>query len=369
MDTGCRALIVERIRQHGLITVAGFMDLALYAPDVGYYARAARRSGRAGDFFTSVDVGPMFGTLLESRFAALWAEMGTGGRGPDPVDLVEAGAGNGRLSLDVLDAASRRHPDFYRAIALHLVERSTAARAAHASSFAAHAARLASSGGALPDPFDGILFANELLDAFPVHVVEMTESGLREVYVDVAREVLVPRLGPPSTPRLAAYLAGAGVTLEPGWRAEVNLAAVDWVGHAAERLRRGFLLLVDYGHEAAELYSAARAQGTLTAFHRHLVDPPAADGSPVPAWLADPGSRDLTSHVDLTSIRHAAVRAGLEPICTVSQTRFLLDALERGALVEELSDPDRARDRLALKTLLIPGGLGSTHRVMLFAKR
>jgi SAM-dependent MidA family methyltransferase len=221
----------------------------------------------------------------------------------------------------------------------------------------------------LPDRFEGILFANELLDAFPVHVVEMTESGLREVYVDVALEALALRLGPPSTPRLPAYLTNAGVTLEPGWRAEINLAAIDWIGQAAERLRRGFLLLVDYGHEAAELYSAVRAGGTLSAFHRHLMDPPAAEGPASPAWLAEPGSRDLTSHVDLTSVRHAAVAAGLELLFTVDQTRFLLETLERGTLMEELSDPDRVKDRLALKTLLIPGGLGSTHRVMLFAKR
>jgi SAM-dependent MidA family methyltransferase len=199
--------------------------------------------------------------------------------------------------------------------------------------------------------------------------VEMTESGLREVHIDVTLEALALRLGPPSTPRLAAYLADAGVTLEPGWRAEVNLAAVDWVGQVAGRLRRGYLLLVDYGYEAAELYSSTRARGTLSAFQRHLADPPALEGPAVPAWLAEPGRRDLTSHIDLTSIRRAAARAGLEPICTVSQTRFLLDILERGTLMDELSDPERVKDRLAIKTLLVPGGPGSTHQAMLFAKR
>ena len=369
MERSCRALIAERIRQEGPITAAAFMELALYAPEAGYYARAARRSGRAGDFFTSVDVGPLFGTLLASRLAELWAELGPGGRGPDCIDLVEAGAGDGRLSLDVLDAAAQRHPDFYRAISLHLVERSDAARAAHPAAFKAHRAHLTSSAAALPPSFDGVLFANELLDAFPVHVVQMTRGGLAEIYVDADGETLVERPGPPSTPALAAYLADAGVTLEPGWRAEVNLQAVAWIGEAARKLRRGFLLLIDYGYEAAELYSAMHARGTLASFHHHLLDPPAAADPLATAWLADPGCRDLTSHVDLTSVRRAAERAGLEAVSVTDQTRFLLDVLERATLMAELADEGRAAERLALKTLVMPGGLGSTHKVMLLAKR
>ncbi len=369
MDSGCRALIAERIRRRGPITVAEFMDLALYAPEVGYYARAARRSGRTGDFFTSVDTGPIFGALLAERFAAWWRAAGAGAGRPAPFDLVEAAAGDGRLTRDILDAAARRDPDFYHAVAAHLVERSPQARAAQPATLSAHRARLASAGPALPDAIDGVLFANELLDAFPVHLVEMSEAGLAEVYVDVEYGRLVDRMGPPSTPELAAYLAGAGVSLEAGARAEVNLAAVAWVADAAARIRRGCLVLIDYGYEAAELYSAARARGTLASYHRHLVDAPGTTAEAGPSWLADPGNRDLTSHVDFTSVRRAAERAGMETVAVAPQTRFLLDILEGSPLVAELSAQDRLADRLALKTLLMPGGLGSTHTVMVFAKR
>jgi len=364
MDTDCRALIAERIRQRGPVTVAEFMDLALYAPEVGYYARAAQRSGRTGDFFTSVDVGPVFGALLAERFASFWRSMGSA-----RFDLVEAGAGNGRLSRDILDAAARRHPDFYRAIAAQLVERSGPARAAQRETLASHGPRLAYSGEEVPSGIDGVLFANELLDAFPVHLVEMGQSGLFEVYVDLESGRLVDRPGPLSTPALAEHLASAGVTLEAGARAEINLAATAWVAAAAARLRRGFLVLIDYGYEAAELYSAARAGGTLATFHRHLVDAPAGRAPAGPAWLVEPGSRDLTSHVDFTSVRHAAERAGLETVGITSQTWFLLDILDASPLVAELSAPDRLAERLALKTLLMPGGLGSTLTVMVFAKR
>jgi SAM-dependent MidA family methyltransferase len=225
------------------------------------------------------------------------------------------------------------------------------------------------SGDEVPSGIDGILFANELLDAFPVHLVEMGQSGLLEVYVGLESGRLVDRTGPLSDAALAGYLASAGITLETGARAEINLAAVAWVADTAARLRRGYLVLIDYGYEAAELYSAARAGGTLATFHRHLIDAPAEDAPAGPAWLAEPGSRDLTSHVDLTSVRRAAERAGLETVAVTSQTRFLLEILEGSPLVAELSAPDRLADRLALKTLLMPGGLGSTLTVMVFAKR
>jgi len=345
------------------------MDLALYAPGVGYYARAAQRSGRTGDFYTSVDLGPLFGTLLGDAFAGMAAGLRQSTPSPHAaMDLVEAAAGNGRLSRDVLDALARRHPGLYESVALHLVERSETARAQQADTLAAHTARLRSSGPDLPASMIGIVFANELLDAFPVHVVQMTRQGLGEVYVGLDGDRLIERLATPSTPALAAYLEAARVVLEPGMRGEINLAALEWVRDAARRLRRGYLVLIDYGFEAAELYSPARPLGTLTSFHQHLVDPPPQGGPPAPAWLVDPGGRDLTSHVDLTSVRRAAERAGLTTVRITDQTRFVLDTLERGGLAEELAAPDQLKTRLALKTLLMPGGMGSTHKVLVFAR-
>jgi SAM-dependent MidA family methyltransferase len=294
--------------------------------------------------------------------------MGGDGDGPARIDLVEVAAGNGRLSRDILDAAARRYPAFYRAVAAHLVERSPSARAAQAATLAAHLSRVVSSSADVPASYEGILFGNELLDAFPVHVVQMSDAGLGEIYVDLKGDGFVERLAAPSTPALAAYLEDAGVALEPGMRGEINLAAVAWIADVAVRLQRGYIVLIDYGHEAPELYSAAHAQGTLATFHRHLLDATDAANRTTPAWLVDPGGRDLTAHVDLTSIRRAAERAGMHTLRVTDQTKFLLEIVEQSGLVAELSAPDRMRDRLALKTLLVPGGLGSTHKVMVFAK-
>ena len=341
------------------------MDLALYDCELGYYARAAQRSGRAGDFFTSVDVGSLFGELIEVQLAEIFQIPDLG---LQIFDLVEAGAGNGRLSADILRAAKAHHPDFYDGIRLHLVEASAPARAAQAATLGDVADRLAFSEPVLPESFEGVLIANELLDALPVHQVVMRESGLREIYVATSdeprtthRERLVTIEGPPSTPDLAAYLARVGVTLEPGWRAEINLRAVDWIRDAARRLRRGFMILIDYGHDARELYSAAHSTGTLTTFTKHTSGGP--EGVPdTPPWLQQPGDQDLTAHVDFTSVRAAAEAEGMTAIGFLDQTYFLL------GLLEGLPNPQSAIRNPQFKTLMMPGGIGSTHKVLILGK-
>jgi len=364
------SLLRDRIRARGPVTVAEFVGQALYHETLGYYSAKQQRSGGAGDFFTSVDLGPVFGALLAAQLAVMWDRLDR----PDPFDLVEAAAGNGRLARDILSYASVRHPDVYRAVRLHLVERSARARNGQREVLGTHASRLASASDALPDRVCGVVYANELLDALPPHLVVMREDGLREVYVDEVRAPAAREGGPArlrtiegrvSTPRISEYLERVGARLEPGWYAEVNLSAVDWVLDAANRLERGFLLLVDYGHDAATLYSATHAAGTLTTFRRHASE--ARDSSP--GWLMEPGERDITSHVDLTGIALAAADAGLHHAGTVDQTYFLLAlGLTEHMFEEGGTDPAEIRRRLALKTLLLPGGLGSTHKVMIFGK-
>src|SRR5438874_8336309 len=396
------------------------MELALYDPQFGYYARAARRSGRAGDFFTSVDVGPLFGELLEIQLAEMARLLCGESRIPNPesrFDLVEAGAGSGQLSADILRAAKTRDRAFYDSIRLHLVEASAAARAAQRETLGDLYDRLAASTGALPPSFEGALIANELLDALPAHQVVMRDDGLREVYVDVGRpfqgdvgrpfegdvgrpfhddvgrpfqddvgrpfqddvgrpfqgrrihdagradgdpETVALHLieGPLSTPELQAYLDRLDVTLEPGWRAEINLGAVEWVRDAARRLARGFMILIDYGHDAAELYSPSHSLGTLTSYASHRA---AGADSSAPAWLQRPGEQDITAHVDFTSVRAAAESEGMTTIGFLDQTYFLLGLLQHHGNPQSAINPQ-------LKTLISPGGLGSTQKVLLLGK-
>jgi SAM-dependent MidA family methyltransferase len=336
------------------------MELALYHPQHGYYASAAHRSGRAGDFFTNVDVGPLFGEMVAAQLDEMWHLLREGGA--ERFDVVEAGAGNGRLSRDILDAAAVHHEDLHRHMRVTIVERSHAARGA--------AARLLSEStdqgmravlSELPPPASvtGVILANELLDALPVHSVAMTPSGLREIFVNERDGHLYERDGPISDDAIVESLARLPVELPIGARAEVSLEAERWIAAAASSLERGFLLLFDYGHEARQLLSPAHAAGTLIAYRSHTAR---AD-----EFLRDPGTRDLTAHVNLTSIRLAAERAGLVPLGSVDQTYFLTSL----GIAQKLADGQSrsaVTRRLAAKSLLLPGGLGSTMKVIGFGR-
>ena len=345
-------LLLSRIRERGLITVAEFMELALYHPEHGYYATAGQRSGRRGDFYTSVDVGPLFGELIAVQLAEMWRLLRAAGA--THFDLVEAGAGNGRLARDILDAASRCHPDFYAHVRLTLVERSAVARAAQLDTLGPHAGCLISSSDSLPHRVIGTIIANELLDALPVHVVTMTQSGVCEIGVGERNGALVELDMPLSSPALADC-----VDLELEARAEVGLAAADWMNEAAMSLARGFVLLFDYGYEASVDHFRAHPHGTLMAYRSHRADPR--------DWLADPGETDLTAHVDLSATRRAATAAGLETLSILDQTYFLM-GLGLAERLDSGHDRRAIEQRLAARTLVMPGGLGSTMKTMVFAK-
>lgn len=356
--------LIAEVRERGPLTVAAFMDLALYHPGFGYYARAAQRTGRAGDFFTNVDVGPLFGELLELQVAEMARLLSAP---PEPFDLVEVGAGNGRLAADMLRAAGRRDPELLTQTRLHLVEASPDARAAQRDTLGPLADHLHTSGPHLPDPLRGVIVANELLDAMPVHQVVQRGAALLEVYVTVTADDRLSTIeGAVSTPEIPAYLDRLGVALEDGWRVEVNLAAPHWLAEAASRLTQGFFILVDYGHLAADLYSASHASGTLTTFSRHTSSGPEAAG--LPSWLQHPGEQDITSHVDFTSMQLAAADAGLTVLGLLDQTYFLMGLLDGTDPFAGLTARDQMKRRLALKTLLMPGGLGSTCKVLLLGK-
>jgi SAM-dependent MidA family methyltransferase len=217
---------------------------------------------------------------------------------------------------------------------------------------------LRASAAELPDRTIGVILANELLDALPVHLVTRTPAGLREVYVAERDGVLAETIGPLSDDAIGNHLRALDVDVEIGARAEVGLRAVDWMRAAARSLERGFILLIDYGHHARELFSPSHANATLTSYRAHRTS-----GD----WLADPGERDLTAHVNLTAVERTAAAMGLDTLGIVDQTYFLT-AL---GLTDRLRDgTDRAAlsRRLAAKTLAMPGGLGSTMKVMVFSR-
>lgn len=346
-------LLLSHIRRRGPLTVARFMELALYHPEFGYYSGAAQRSGRHGDFYTSVDVGPLFGATIAAQLAEMWDILQA--RGARAFDVVEAGAGNGRLAGDVLDAAARAYPGMYAHLRLTLVERSAAARRAQADRLAPHASRVVAVRDALPSPITGVVYANELLDALPVHIVIRTERGWQEVAVGERDGALEETAVPVSSPALLEALRRAHGSARPGDRIELGLAAAEWIRGAGTALREGFLLLFDYGGDTG----FAPPDGTLTTYRAHRSRPA--------AWLEDAGGQDLTVQVDLAAVRRAACDAGLTPLGLVDQSYFLL-ALGLADRLETGHDRRAVLERLAARTLIMPGGLGSTMKAMVFAK-
>ena len=250
---------------------------------------------------------------------------------------------------------------------LHLIEASPDARAAQLDTLGDLGDRLLTSSNSLPNSFDGVVIANELLDALPVHQVVMRPDGLHEVYVVERDGHLAATEGPLSDPALRTYFDDIGIMLEDGWRAEVNLSARAWVADAARRLRRGFLILIDYGHAARELYSATHSSGTLSTYHRHVMSG-AETVSPLPEWLQRPGEQDITAHVDFTTVQNAAALEGATPLGFLDQTYFLLGLLDGIDLRAGFSPRDGMKRSLMLKTLLMPGGLGSTFKVLILGK-
>ncbi len=349
-------ILSERIRAGGAITFAEFMRECLYHPVHGFYSRTDTR--RFGDYYTSVDVQPIFGRLIARQLSEMWEVL----EAPRPFVVAEAGAATGRLAGHILEFSARALPEFYSALEYLAVERSAARRAEHATRLAAHAAKArAVSANEIPRAIpNGCIFSNELLDALPTHRVIMQGGALREIFVGFTDGHFVEVVSDPSTPAIQKYFLEQEITLEEGKEAEVSLEACEWIERAGRALERGFLLTIDYGHEANPLYSERHNRGTLLAYHDHTVSENVLDR---------PGEQDLTAHVNFTALDLWGRRAGLVRTGIVTQSEFLV-ALGRENEFADLYEPgqtevEKLRARLLLKNLIHPEALGEKFQVLI----
>ena len=362
VDAASDPLLLEAIRAEiaasGPMTFARFMEIALYDPARGYYRGAVARPGRAGDFLTAPEASPIFGRTVARFGAAVHAAVGA----PPRFVIREHGAGTGALAAPLAAAllATGGGPSAIR----YLVDEIEPARVD------AIRSALADLPGAdvQPDdsrPIDGLVMANEVLDALPTHRVVRRGDALREIHVRTSPDgAMIDVEADPSTPALADRLTGESVELADGQHAEICLALDGWVERAAAGLTRGVLLFVDYGHPAAELYDPRRrAAGTLATYHGHQVgeDPYRAIGR-----------QDITAHVDVTAVERAAARAGLDHLGTTTQAEFLGRLGAGELLVAEQTRPGAdlqsyLETRSALVRMIDPGAMGR-FRVMAFGR-
>lgn len=359
------AEIRRRIGERGRITFAEFMEVALYWPGGGYYCGGSSPAGpddsvesgpfgAAGDYYTAPLAHPAFGALLAVQLYQFWQLLDC----PRPFYVVEPGAGSGQLCRDILAAATGLPDGFGKALRYLCLDRTHYRPPPYGDD--SRAAPIIADGIPLRN-LRGCIISNELLDAFPVHQVRVEQGKLWEVCIGLAEgsddtaAPLVEVLAEPSTPALAARLDELGIVLAEGQTAEINLNLDSWAGQTAAALEAGFVLTIDYGHRAAELYDPqTRPRGTLVTYRRHVqTDAP----------LRQIGNQDITAQVDFTAAANAGRRAGLSPVAYLTQREFLrnlgLDHLRRRVTSTPLPLAQATANRAGLLALTRPDGLGN----------
>ena len=328
MERTPEAEIRRRIASNGPITFDEFMEVALYHPNGGYYTHD-RQETTYGDYYTSPSAHPAFSALIAVQLEAMWKAL----KRPTPFHVVEIGAGSGIMARDITEYARQHLPEFVNAMRYMTVDQAR---------------------DETPRGVVGCVVSNELIDAFPVHRFEIRDGRVVELFVDVDAEGrFLSVAGEPSTPLLAGRLDRLGVELPEGTRGEVNLRIGSWAKQVAEIVERGFVLTIDYGYEAKELYSPKRSRGTLQTYYKHT------SGSSPYQWI---GRQDITAHVDFTTVIEEGRAVGLRPLCLMTQAEYL-DRLGLKKWAAKLRNRDMsARDvranAMGMRDLADPDGLG-----------
>jgi SAM-dependent MidA family methyltransferase len=355
----------ERIDREGPITFRDWMSAALYDPEGGYYCRGdLERWGRAGDYRTSPERSSLFAATFARYFAHLYDEL----ERPRALQIVEAGAGAGHFGHGVLASLERNFPDVFAATTYVVDEVSEHSRALVRERLQPFASRTAFTELEHETLSAGVIFANELLDAFPVHRVVWRAGEFREFYVTADSQGqfqwLEHDLSPELREPLADYIHLSGITPAAGVIIEINSEIDKWLRKIASVLKRGFLVIVDYGAAADQLFSdRANSEGTLRGFRKHEF---------VSDLLNSPGEHDLTATVNWTAVKASAARSGFELVEFASQNQFLL----ANGLLEELasqtsmatSDAAQMKLRSEARDLILPEGMASHFQVMVLKK-
>ncbi len=352
-----RERIEQEIREHGPIPFSRYMEMCLYEPGFGYYARSKEQFGKAGDFYTSSDVHAVFGRLMARQFDEMWHVLGF----PERIEIVELGPGRGLFARDVLDWSRQKFSDFFRAVRYRLVESSAALREKLASTLGEYIAsgKVSVEGdpASCVSTENAIVFASEFFDALPVEVL----SNRGAVHVGCEAGRFVESFASASAAEME-YLDRYSVHPEEGERVEAGLEAQEWIWRVANGMSRGFVVIIDYGYTREELL-AGRHRGTIMCYRQH-----SASDNPYEA----PGEQDITAHVNFTALRAAGEQAGLECLGLVTQAQFLMGIGEETQFSDAFEDArlpqERAKRALQLKHLVTPAGMGETFQVLVMAR-
>jgi len=349
-------IIKEEIRESGPISFRRFVELSLFHPEHGYYSSGKARIGKKGDFYTAPSVHRSFGETI-SRFLAEVSLLLEG----ESFTVVEFGASGGQLALDILEALSRDHPGLYSKTDYVMVEASPAAVLAAKEGLKGHRGRVRwiddlqeiGKGG-----FGGVVIANEFLDSLPFHRLRSDGEEIREVFLSLRNGEIEEILRDPEAEGIydfsKRYLEG----YVQGEEAEACLLAGKWLAEVGKALQKGFVLCIDYGSLAPELYSPGRRKGTFRCFYRHELS-------------SDPymrvGEQDITADVNFSELIRVGDTLDLSTVEYTTQGQFLVDwgILE---IFKTYDKPQNQGDRLAAKTLFMPEFMGRKFKALLQSK-
>ena len=355
-------LLARRIRALGPLSFAAFMDTALHHPEHGYYASGPARLGRTGDFFTASDVGTAFGACVARQLEEIDVALGR----PSSFHALEFGAGRGLLARDVLDALVTSGSGLSSRLRYVTVDRSRGMRDRIRDQVPEADVLAPEEVGDPGAVRHGCVLAIELFDALADHLVRRRAGVLVEVAVDLVQGDGPPRFVEREIPPAVDVedeAARWGLAPEEGDEAEVCLALAAQLRTLASSLARGFLIVVDYGHDAAELAGRAHRRGTLLAYHGHRTNE---------SFLDRVGEQDLTAHVNWSALEHHALAGGWVRVGRTTQDRFLIanGILERFDQSDDAAwrDPGRVKGRMQALQLIHPHGMGRAFGVHVFAR-
>ncbi len=356
--------IKNGIKNGGPVTFAKFMNDALYHPQYGYYMGDGLKIGSKGDFYTSPLVSPLFGAMLARQISDVWEQMGE----PGAFTVLEYGAGTGKMASAIMNELMLNHCELYRVLNYKIVEISSAMRDRQMEEFSKHRFNSGKfSWHNERESYDnlkvGCVLSNEYIDSLPFHKVIKQGGRLLEVYVNYKDGEFVEETNQLSTPEIGHYFKELGIVLKEGYSAEVNLNALAWMADVADKLEKGFVITIDYGYEASELYNEMRRDGTIRCFKDHSL-------STCP--YESPGLQDITASINFTALMKKGGQVGLKNNGLVSQQEFLLnlgimDFLADGPQFRY--DRDVLKKALAAKHLIMPQGMGRSFKVLIQSKK
>lgn len=341
-------IIIARIQNEGPISFRDFMEMALYYPGLGYYNAVESKIGAAGDYYTSPVLSSLFGEMIGRQMEEMWMLMEK-----KSFTIVEYGAGTGALCGALLNYLKTNKP-LYEALRYIIVEKSDSMREKQKQRFPEKVSWCSSIAEAAP--VNGCVLSNEVLDNFAVHKVQM-QHELKELFVDYKNGFVEISL--PASTELKNYFSEQQIVLDEGFVTEVNLDALQWQSEIARALASGFVLTIDYGFDAAQLYSDKRREGTLICYKNHQVNN---------NIYADVGGQDITAHVNFSALAHWGRKAGLECMGYTSQANFLraLGLMHYLRKLETEALPENKNPVLEINKLLVE--MGGKFKVLIQKK-